>query len=137
MTAATLLALGATVLHAAWNLLVKTSDDRFLAAWGQFLVGGLVFVPVLFVVGPPGLEVAPLLVCSSVVNVVYVAALVRAYGAGDFSLAYPLARGAVRSSPPWAGCGSSATTSVRGPGSRSSWSSPVSWRWSGRVSPRP
>jgi drug/metabolite transporter (DMT)-like permease len=93
VTAATLLALGAAFLHAAWNLLVKTSDDRFLAAWGQFLVGGLVFVPLLFVVGPPGLEVAPLLVCSSVVNVVYVAALVRAYGSGDFSLAYPLARG--------------------------------------------
>ena len=45
MTEATLLALGSAVLHASWNLLVKTSDDRFLAAWGQFLVGGLLAGP--------------------------------------------------------------------------------------------
>jgi drug/metabolite transporter (DMT)-like permease len=93
MTTATLLALGAAFLHAAWNLLVKTSDDRFLAAWGQFLMGALLFVPVLLVIGPPGLDVVPLLVCSSVVNVVYVGALVQAYRTGDFSLTYPLARG--------------------------------------------
>ena len=39
MLEATLLALGAAVLHAGWNLLVKTSDERFLTAWAQFLVG--------------------------------------------------------------------------------------------------
>ncbi|MBM3691943.1 MAG: hypothetical protein FJW77_01370 [Actinobacteria bacterium] len=93
MTTATLLALGAAFLHAAWNLLIKTNDDQFLAAWGQFLLGGLLFIPVLLVVGPPGLDVVPLLVCSSVVNVVYVGALVQAYRTGDFSLTYPLARG--------------------------------------------
>ena len=41
MTEATLLALGSAVLHAAWNLMIKTSNERVLAAWGQFLVGGL------------------------------------------------------------------------------------------------
>jgi drug/metabolite transporter (DMT)-like permease len=93
MTEATLLALGSAVLHAAWNLLIKTSDERFLAAWGQFLLGGLLFLPVLFVVGPPGTDVLPLLVASSVVHVVYIGALVRAYHHGDFSFAYPIARG--------------------------------------------
>ena len=93
MTEATLLALGSAALHAAWNLLIKTSNERFLAAWGQFLVGGLLFVPVLVVIGPPGTEVLPFLVASSCVHVVYVAALVRAYHHGDFSFAYPLARG--------------------------------------------
>lgn len=93
MTEATLLALGSAVLHAAWNLLIKTSNERFLAAWGQFLVGGLLFVPVLVVIGPPGVDVLPFLVASSCVHVVYVAALVRAYHHGDFSFAYPLARG--------------------------------------------
>ena len=61
--------------------------------WGQFLVGGLLFLPVLFVVGPPGMEVLPLIVASSLVHVVYISALVRAYHHGDFSFAYPLARG--------------------------------------------
>lgn len=93
MTEATLLALGSAALHAAWNLLIKTSSERFLAAWGQFLVGGLLFVPVLLVIGPPGTAVLPFLVASSCVHVVYVTALVRAYHHGDFSFAYPIARG--------------------------------------------
>jgi drug/metabolite transporter (DMT)-like permease len=93
MTEATLLALGSAALHAAWNLLIKASNERFLTAWGQFLFGGLLFVPVLFVIGPPGTAVLPFLLASSCVHVVYIGALVRAYHHGDFSFAYPLARG--------------------------------------------
>jgi drug/metabolite transporter (DMT)-like permease len=91
--AATLLALGSAALHAAWNLLVKTSADRLLAAWGQFLVGGLLMLPVLAIVGVPGTSALPFLLLSSLVHVVYVLALVRAYHHGDFSFAYPVARG--------------------------------------------
>jgi drug/metabolite transporter (DMT)-like permease len=90
---ATLLALGSAFLHAAWNLLVKTSGERFLAAWGQFLVGGVCFLPVLLLTGLPPADAVPFLVASSLVHVVYVGALVRAYHHGDFSFAYPLARG--------------------------------------------
>jgi drug/metabolite transporter (DMT)-like permease len=90
---ATLLALGSAVLHAGWNLLVKTSDERFLTAWGQFLVGGICFLPVLLFTGLPPADALPFLVGSSLVHVVYVLALVRAYHHGDFSFAYPLARG--------------------------------------------
>lgn len=93
MLEATLLALGSAVLHAGWNLLVKTSNERFLAAWGQFLVGGIVFLPVLLFTGLPPTTAVPFLVASSIVHVVYVGALVRAYHHGDFSFAYPLARG--------------------------------------------
>jgi drug/metabolite transporter (DMT)-like permease len=93
MLEATLLALGSAVLHAGWNLLVKTSDQRFLTAWGQFLVGGLVMLPLLLVTGVPPSSAIPFLVASSIVHVVYVAALVRAYHHADFSFAYPLARG--------------------------------------------
>src|SRR5829696_9058924 len=95
MALATVLALMAAVLHAGWNLLVKTSSDRFLAAWGQFLFGGLVFLPLLVAVGGvPNLdEVWPYLIVSSVVHVGYLVALVQAYHHGDFSLSYPLARG--------------------------------------------
>src|SRR5205085_2710284 len=69
MLEATLLALGSAALHAAWNLLVKTSEDRFLAAWGQFLVGGLLFVPWLALTGLPGSDAWPYLGASSVVHV--------------------------------------------------------------------
>jgi len=90
---ATLLALGSAVLHAGWNLLVKTSDQRFLTAWGQFLVGGICLLPILVLTGLPPGDAVPFLLASSLVHVVYVGALVRAYHHGDFSFAYPLARG--------------------------------------------
>jgi drug/metabolite transporter (DMT)-like permease len=90
---ATVLALGSAGLHAAWNLLVKTSTNRDLAAWGQFLFGGLIVLPVLAAIGWPATEVLPYLLLSAVVHVVYVTGLVRAYDTGDFSLVYPVARG--------------------------------------------
>lgn len=93
MLEATLLALGSAVLHAGWNLLVKTSDERFLTAWGQFLVGGVLMLPVLLFTGLPSADTIPFLLASSVVHVVYIGALVRAYHHGDFSFAYPVARG--------------------------------------------
>jgi drug/metabolite transporter (DMT)-like permease len=93
MVAATFLALGSAALHAAWNLLVKTSADRLLAAWGFYLVGGILFLPFLPLVGVPGANTLPFLAASSVVHVVYVVALTRAYHHADFSFAYPLARG--------------------------------------------
>ncbi|MFL6243268.1 MAG: EamA family transporter [Acidimicrobiia bacterium] len=93
MVAATFLALGSAVLHATWNLLVKTSSDRLVAAWGLYLTGGLLFLPVFLVIDRPGADALPFLAASSVVHVVYVVALTRAYRHGDFSFAYPLARG--------------------------------------------
>ena len=93
MLFATLLALAAALLHATWNLFVKTSDDRELAAWGQWLAGAVLFAPVVVVAGVPDRDSWPFLGASSLVHVVYIYALVRAYHHGDFSLAYPLARG--------------------------------------------
>ena len=93
MVAATFLALGSAVLHATWNLLVKTSSDRLIAAWGLYLTGGILFLPVFLVIDRPGADALPFLAASSVVHVVYVVALTRAYQHGDFSFAYPLARG--------------------------------------------
>jgi drug/metabolite transporter (DMT)-like permease len=91
---ATVLALSSAGLHAAWNLLVKTTKvDRDLATWGQFLLGGAIAVPVLFVIGWPPAVAFPYLLASGLVHVAYVTGLVQAYTHGDFSLAYPLARG--------------------------------------------
>jgi drug/metabolite transporter (DMT)-like permease len=91
---ATLLALAAAVLHAAWNLRVKRAEgDRFLALWGQFLFGGACCAAVLVVTGPPGGSAWPYLAGSAVVHLLYALSLARAYDLGDFSLAYPVARG--------------------------------------------
>ncbi len=93
MLVATALALASAGLHAGWNLVIKTSGDRFHAAWGQWVFGSLLFLPVLAVTGLPNWEATvPYLAASGVIHLVYVIALVTAF-AGDFSLTYPLARG--------------------------------------------
>lgn len=93
MLTATVLALTAAALHAVWNLLIKTADDRDLAAWGQFVFGGIVLLPVLIWTGLPAAGSVWYLMPSALIHVVYVWSLVAAYQHGDFSLVYPLARG--------------------------------------------
>ena len=93
MLLATVFALAAAALHAGWNLRVKTSGDRFVALWGQFLTAGAVCAAGLLLTGLPERDAWPWLALSATIHVGYVVALARAYGAGDFSLAYPLARG--------------------------------------------
>lgn len=93
MALATVLALVAAGLHASWNLLIKTADDRELAAWGQFVFGGLALLPAVLFLGFPTLDAWPFLAASATIHLLYVYGLVNAYHHGDFSLAYPLARG--------------------------------------------
>lgn len=87
-----LLVLASAALHASWNLVVKGSDDRLVAGFGQALFGALVFSPLLFVYGLPT-GVWPLVLLSGVIHVGYVVSLVAAYDQGDLSLVYPVARG--------------------------------------------
>jgi drug/metabolite transporter (DMT)-like permease len=90
---ATLLAVGSALVHASWNLLIKTSDDRTLAGWGQFMAAAVLGGAALLVVGAPGWEAMPYLLGTGLIHIVYVEGLVAAYVHGDFSLSYPLARG--------------------------------------------
>lgn len=93
MLAATLLALGAAVIHAAWNLAVKEVDgDRFVALWGQFALAGVVGGTIVAVVGMPATGWIWAAV-SGLIHVPYVWYLARAYEHGDFSVVYPIARG--------------------------------------------
>jgi drug/metabolite transporter (DMT)-like permease len=94
---ATVLALGAAVLHAGWNFVAKrASGDRYVVLWAQFFVGGLISLPLMIAYeigwGMPwqGYVCAAL---SGLVHVPYVFLLARAYTLGDFSVSYPVARG--------------------------------------------
>jgi len=94
MLAATLLALAAAVLHASWNLWVKQSGDRWIALWGQMTAGGVLCGVILLFTGwPANLAWWPV-VASGLIHVVYIYTLARAYNIGDFSVTYPIARGA-------------------------------------------
>lgn len=97
MLLATALALTSAVLHAAWNLAAKRSVDPFLAVWAQFLmagvIGGVVLVGAELAGGgmPAGAWVW--IGVSACAHIPYAVALGWAYHHGDFSLAYPVARG--------------------------------------------
>jgi drug/metabolite transporter (DMT)-like permease len=90
---ATVLALVAALLHAAWNLVAKRSADVFIALWGQFVVAGVIGLVVVVSTGGIPAEGWIWAVGSGLVHVPYLAGLARAYAVGDFSLAYPMARG--------------------------------------------
>lgn len=94
MLTATVLALIAAVLHATWNLSVKQSvSDRFTALWGQFFFTGVLSAVVLVVGGGIPARGYVWAAMSGLVHLPYCLLLAKAYNVGDFSLAYPIARG--------------------------------------------
>jgi drug/metabolite transporter (DMT)-like permease len=81
------------ILHTTWNLLLKKTDEKYMATWWSVLAGSIIFLPVLFFTGLPARETWILLIASVCVEVVYYILLSAAYSDSDFSLIYPLARG--------------------------------------------
>ena len=93
MLTATVLALISAFLHAGWNFLVKTGDERDLVAWGQFTFGAVLACRSWWSSACRVSRRSRTWLASPAVHVVYLLALLRSYHHGDFSLAYPLARG--------------------------------------------
>lgn len=97
MLVATALALGAAVLHAGWNLRVKQSGDRWLALWGLFAAGGVIGLPYALaatLTGDLGWSAWAWASASGAVHAIYIGRLARTYDIADFSVTYPVARGA-------------------------------------------
>ena len=95
-TDALLLVLAAAAIHATWNALTKRAQDQLAFLWSSVSLATLVLLPVGWVFLPPeGVPGAawPFLVATSVIHAVYFYVLGRAYGSGEFSLVYPIARG--------------------------------------------
>ena len=92
-TTVLLMILGAAVLHASWNALVKSGGDPWLrmgVVMGVSGILGLLFTP-LFPVPAP--EVWPLLLLSAFIHQVYFCGVCLGYRIGDLSHVYPLQRG--------------------------------------------
>jgi len=89
----------AAVLHAGWNVLLKTSGDPLRTAVRLQAFGTAVLVPLGVVAwiagGRPPIEPAAVALAlgSGALEAVYFVCLSAAYGRGDLSLVYPLARG--------------------------------------------
>jgi drug/metabolite transporter (DMT)-like permease len=87
------LVLGAALLHASWNALVKTGGDPFVRLAVVNLVSGLCVLPFVPVVAFPASDSWPYLFGSVVVHHAYYLALAYGYRFGDLSHVYPIARG--------------------------------------------
>ncbi len=108
MLTATFLALGAAVIHAGWNLAIKTSGDRWLALWGQMTAAAIVGLPLVVIStfqgtffgsnddllgGTLTLSSWGWAALSGLIHAVYIFRLARTYDVADFSVTYPIARG--------------------------------------------
>ena len=89
----TLAVLGAALLHAVWNAIVKSGTDPVLDTALVALGSSLAVTPFLAVVPPPEAPAWRWVAASSVIHVGYFGALAGAYRAGDLSHGYPIMRG--------------------------------------------
>ncbi len=88
-----LLLIGAT-LHTTWNLVIKQARDKYIVTWWVVVIGGAASLIALLFVGLPPRSLWGLALLSVGVEAVYFLTLSYAYGDNDFSLVYPIARGA-------------------------------------------
>jgi drug/metabolite transporter (DMT)-like permease len=85
--------LGAALLHASWNALIKSGRDPLLDTALVALAGTLVALPLTLLVEPPERAAWPYIFATVVVHIGYYVAMAAAYRQGDLSLGYPIMRG--------------------------------------------
>ena len=86
--------LGSAVIHVVAHVAIRRAQDRAAFVWWMLLWGGVLFVPVLFLIP---LHIPPaawgLMAVSAVFEALYFGLIAQAYRHGELSLVYPLARG--------------------------------------------
>ncbi len=88
------LILAAALIHASWNLLLKRTGDPLITLWLSLVVAAALVAPAL-AIQPPAPPIAwGHAGLAALIETGYVVALARAYRTADFSLVYPIARGA-------------------------------------------
>jgi drug/metabolite transporter (DMT)-like permease len=90
---ALILALGAAVLHAAWNIALAGRRDVPAATAVAFCFAALAFAPVAVARWEVDPEAIPYIAISAGFELAYVALLAAAYGRAELSVVYPVARG--------------------------------------------
>jgi drug/metabolite transporter (DMT)-like permease len=85
--------LGAALLHAGWNAMLKSSADKQLDTVAISVGAGLVGLAIAVWLPWPARESWPWLAGSALVHILYFLFLAGAYRWGDLSYAYPIMRG--------------------------------------------
>jgi drug/metabolite transporter (DMT)-like permease len=88
------LILVAAITHAGWNLVLKQAKQKLVFMWWALVVGTLCFLFLLTTSPPLPSRIWPYAISSALAEAAYYFALTWAYDIDDFSLIYPLARGA-------------------------------------------
>ncbi len=88
------LLLTSAVLHALWNLILKQSQEKYAAMGWQVIISGVLSFFILFFTGLPPRSMWLFAVISMTLEAIYFVLLSFAYSDHDFSLVYPVARGA-------------------------------------------
>lgn len=85
--------IGAAMLHAAWNALVKGGSDKMMSM-GAVILGHMPFALIALLFVPmPDVASMPYLVAGILLHAGYQLFLLKSYEVGDFTQVYPLARG--------------------------------------------
>ena len=87
------LALGAAVLHAGWNVLLAGARDTAAATAGLLIFGVVLLAPPALLTGGVSADAIPFIAASAALELLYFVLLARAYGGGELSVIYPIARG--------------------------------------------
>ncbi len=90
---AILLLLISAFLHALWNLLLKRSQEKYIAMGWQVILGGILAFFLLLFTGLPPRSMWLFAAISIALEAIYFILLSNAYSDHDFSLVYPIARG--------------------------------------------
>ena len=81
------------LLHASWNALVKSSNDKALDTVLIHVMGSVFALPLVAWLGWPKPEAWPFIAASVTIHIAYYLLLTGAYKNGDLGLTYPLMRG--------------------------------------------
>jgi drug/metabolite transporter (DMT)-like permease len=83
----------AAACHAGWNAAAKRGLDPLATTVAISVGSGVVAAPLVALTGLPVASAWPWVIGSVLVHVVYFAALIESYRAGDMGQVYPIARG--------------------------------------------
>ena len=86
--------LGAALMHALWNILLKSASDKNLETAVANFSTAILALPLLVIYGLPDPQTFPYIALSIVLHLIYFYLVASAYRLGDLNLAYPIMRGA-------------------------------------------
>ena len=93
ITSIYLLIFFAALLHALWNIIIKSLNNSLVGIAVKVFFQSIIFFPIIFIVQPPQGLTWFYLVCSSILHSIYFILLGNMYNRGDITVIYPIARG--------------------------------------------